>query len=400
MLELEGTEGGGQLVRTALTLSVLDGRPFRMADVRGNRPNPGLKRQHLACVDLLADVADAEVSGAEVGSETLTFEPGNGDSDGPLADPGAEGAAEPREFAVDVGTAGSVTLVADTLLPLAASLDHPIQATLVGGTDVKWSPPADYLRHVKLPLLRECGLDASVTVNRRGFYPAGGGELVVDIRPSTLSEIMLPARRSGADAPEPSGDMSDSTRTALDPTPDRYSVRAVASEALEDAEVADRMAETAVSELETLGIGGDAASGSTVSANATYVESYSPGAVTTIAAEFGAETGSGSEAPSEDPTPLRPRAGFGAYGERGVPSEEVAQAAVEQVAAWRETDAPVDPHLGDQLVVWLALAGGSVRIPRVTDHVETNAALVEAFGYDVSIREASGGSEATVSASR
>ncbi|RLM90301.1 RNA 3'-terminal phosphate cyclase [Halobellus sp. Atlit-38R] len=399
MLELEGTEGGGQLVRTALTLSVLDGRPFRMVDVRGNRPNPGLKRQHLACVDLLADVADADVSGAEVGSETLTFEPGNGDSDGPLAAPGAEGAAEPREFAVDVGTAGSVTLVADTLLPLAASLDHPIQATLVGGTDVKWSPPADYLRHVKLPLLRECGLDASVTVNRRGFYPAGGGELVVGIRPSALSEIVLPARRGGADAPEPSGDMPESTRTAPESTPDRYSVRAVASEALEDAEVADRMAETAVSELETLGIGGDAASGSTVSANARYVESHSPGAVTTIAAEFGAETGSGSEVSSEDRTPLRPRAGFGAYGDRGVPSEEVAQAAVEKVAAWRETDAPVDPHLGDQLVVWLALAGGSVRIPRVTDHVETNVALVEAFSYDVSIREAAGGSEATVSAS-
>ena len=135
-----------------------------------------------------------------------------------------------------------------------------------------------------------------------------------------------------------------------------------------------------------------------MSANATYVESHSPGAVTTIAAEFGTETSSGSKASSEDPTPLRPRAGFGAYGERGVPSEEVAREAIEGVAAWRETDAPVDPHLGDQLVVWLALAGGRVRVPHITDHVKTNAALVEAFGYDVSIREASGGSEATVSA--
>ncbi|RLM53380.1 RNA 3'-terminal phosphate cyclase [Halobellus sp. Atlit-31R] len=393
MLELDGTAGGGQLVRTALTLSALDGRPFRMEDVRATRPSPGLKPQHLACVDLIADVANADVSGAEVGSETLTFEPGTGD--GPLvaSEAAGSGAGEtdaPREFAVDVGTAGSVTLVADALLPLAARTDAPVRATIGGGTDVKWSPPADYLRHVKLPLLRACGLDATAELGRRGFYPAGGGEIDVEVRPSDLSPIVLPARRAAADAP--------------DAGVDRYVVRAVASEDLEDAAVADRMAETAVSELSGLGIGGDEATDSdvtaqpTVTAEATYVESKSPGAVVTVAVESD-PVRSSEHATGDRPTPLRPRAGFGAYGERGVPAEEVAEEAVDAVAAWRETDAPIDARLGDQLVVWLAIAGGRVRVPRVTDHVRTNVDLVGAFGYDVSIRTDGDGPAATLVAS-
>ncbi|MFD1684135.1 RNA 3'-terminal phosphate cyclase [Halobellus litoreus] len=370
MLELDGTDGGGQLVRTALTLSALGGRSFRMENVRGDRPNPGLKRQHLACVDLLAALVDADVSGAEVGSETLEFDPGDGVDD--ASPESVDGTSpDPTDLAVDVGTAGSVTLVADTLLPLAVRVDTPVRATLVGGTDVKWSPPADYLRHVKLPLLDACGLDATVDVMRHGFYPAGGGELAVEIRPSTLSPIEL------------SGESVDVPQST---------VYAVASEALEDADVADRIAETAVEELKEREIDRDAA------ATAAYVESTSPGAVVTIVAEPAADEGT-EPTRSGDGPPLRPRAGFSAYGERGFPSEEVAADAVDALERWFETDAPVDAHLGDQLVVWLALAGGTVRIPRVTDHVRTNVDLVRAFGYEVSIEGGTDGSEATLVAS-
>ena len=377
MLELDGTDGGGQLVRTALTLSALDARPFRMENVRGDRPNPGLKRQHLACVDLLAALVDADVSGAEVGSETLEFDPGDTFDDAlpeafddvPL-DASDDTAPDPTDLAADVGTAGSVTLVADTLLPLAVRLDAPVSARLVGGTDVKWSPPADYLRYVKLPMLGACGLDATVDVERRGFYPAGGGELAVEIRPSTLSPVEL--SRESVEAP-------------------RSTVHAVAAEALEDAEVADRIAETAVEELRDRGIDADA------SATTAYVEADSPGAVVTIVAGPAADEETAS-ARSGDDTPTRPRAGFSAYGERGVPSEDVAADAVDSLERWHEADAPVDAHLGDQLVVWLALGGGTVRIPRVTDHVRTNVELVRAFGYDVSIERRTEGSEATLSA--
>ncbi|WP_049986352.1 RNA 3'-terminal phosphate cyclase [Halobellus rufus] len=362
MLELDGTDGGGQLIRTALTLSVLDGRPFRMENVRGNRSNPGLKRQHLACVDLLADLADADVSGADVGSETLTFDPGG--SDGVLgirANSDTDG-SEPVEVAVDVGTAGSVTLVADALLPLAGRLSTPVRATLGGGTDVKWSPPTDYLRHVKLPLLRAGGLDADVEVHRRGFYPAGGGELVVDVRRSALAPIDLDVRR---------GESME------------WSIYAVSAEALEDASVADRLAETAAASLVDQEMAVDPA------VHVGYVESRSPGAVVTLVAESGSSSASSQQF----------RAGFAAYGERGVLSEDVAAEAVDAAVQWAETDASIDAHLGDQLVVWLALAGGRVRIPRVTDHVRTNVAVVRAFGYDVSIEESFSGPAATLSAS-
>ncbi|MGQ4554488.1 RNA 3'-terminal phosphate cyclase [Halobellus sp. GM3] len=378
MLELDGTDGGGQLVRTALTLSALDGVPFRMENVRGDRPNPGLKRQHRTCVELLATLADADVSGADVGSETLVFEPNGPTVDG--LDVGAASDSATLDF--DVGTAGSVTLVADTVLPLAARLESPVRVRLAGGTDVKWSPPTDYLRSVKLPLLRSCGLDAAVDVTRRGFYPAGGGGLVVDVRPSAISPLELPARGSVGDWD--------------------WTVHAVASAALEDADVADRMAESAAAELS------DRATAEDIAASVAYGESRSPGGVVTIVAErpdrdaaIGPAHGESKDV-RHDPRGI---AGFAAYAARGVPSEDVASEAVDAAVRWCDTDAPVDAHLGDQLVVWLALAGGRARVPRVTDHVRTNVDLVRAFGYDVSIEgdveiegPSSGGSEATLSA--
>ncbi|WP_144906438.1 RNA 3'-terminal phosphate cyclase [Halobellus captivus] len=390
MLELDGSDGGGQVVRTALSLAALDSRPFRMENVRGNRAASGLKRQHLACVDLLAELVDAEVSGAEVGSETLTFEPGDSapvgasrsvpvEPDRSNSDIAIGEASNPADvevdlgidIGIDVGTAGSVTLVADVLLPLATRIPTPLRATLGGGTDVKWSPPTDYLRSVKLPLLRERGLDAAVTVNRRGFYPTGGGTLAVDISPSALAPIELGSRRDG---------MRDTTEW-------NWSIYAVASEALEDASVADRLAESAAASLFEERVAGDAET------HVAYVDSASPGAVVTLVAD-----GRGSAARQGDAQRARPRAGFSAVGERGVPSEEVAAEAVAAAVDWAETDAPVDAHLGDQLVLWLALVGGRVRIPRVTDHVRTNVEVVRAFGYDVSITQESDGSEATLSA--
>ncbi|MFC6874472.1 RNA 3'-terminal phosphate cyclase [Halobellus marinus] len=398
MLELDGTDGGGQLVRTALSLSVVDGQPFRMENVRANRPNPGLKRQHLACVELLASLVDADVDGAEKGAETLTFDPGTDadeaitpdtdDFEGETLQSGRSGPTVsamdddlPEPIAVDVGTAGSVTLIADTVLPLAGRLAAPIRLRLGGGTDVKWSPSTDYLRHVKLPLLRTCGLEATVSVNRRGFYPAGGGELALDIRPSTLSPILLPERPT--------------TVAGGRPAVSRLSARAVATRDLEDSDVADRMAETALSLLSER----ERFDETTQNATARYVESDSTGAVITLVGE--GDAGRPSEmAAKDDAFRARPRAGFVAHGERGVPAEDVAAEAVDAAAAWHRTDAPVDEHLGDQLVVWLALAGGESKIPRVTDHVRTNVALVRSFGYDVAIQDRSGDGPATLSAPR
>ena len=362
MIELDGSDGGGQLVRTALTLSALRGEPFRMEGVRGDRSTPGLKRQHLACVEAVAALTDAAVEGDAVGSETLTFEP--------AVEPGSPGG--PADVAVDVGTAGSVTLVADTLLPLAVRLRTPVRASLVGGTDVRWAPSTAYLRRVKLPLLRRLGLDATVDPVRRGFYPAGGGELAVEIRPSSLDPVDL---RPGGDAASNPGSAAASDAggeaTPVTGRDGRASVHAIAAAGLEADDVAERVAEATEAELDDRGIVDD------VPATATYADADSTGVALTVAID--GDSGAGRDA---DPAP---RAGFVGYGGADADPESLADTTADAVERWAGTAAPVDAHLADQLVVWLALAGGSVPTPRVTDHVRTNVALVRAFGYDVSI---------------
>lgn len=353
MIDLDGSDGGGQLVRTALTLSALDGAAFRMERVRGNRSNPGLKRQHLACVKTVAALTDADVEGAAIGSETLRFEP----------TVGPDAADAPDEVAVDIRTAGSATLVADTLLPLATRIDGPVRADLTGGTDVRWSPSTDYLRRVKLPLLRGVGLDADVAVERRGFFPAGGGELAVAVRPSSLEPIEF----GGREGATPDRDAS---------APDA-SVHAVAATDLDSGDTADELAEAAVTELHDRGIDG-AATAATAS-----VDADSPGSVLTVA--VGEPPGPGGETGSPPS-----RAGFVGYGGADDHPPSVAESVADAVERWLATRAPVDAHLADQLVVWIALAGGAVPIPRLTDHVRTNVDLVSEFGYDVSIADRGG----------
>ncbi|SFR35113.1 RNA 3'-terminal phosphate cyclase [Halogeometricum limi] len=327
MLELDGRDGGGQLVRTAVSMSALTGRAVRMRNVRGDRPSPGLKAQHVAAIEAVGSVTEGETAGVDAGSETFSFDPGR---------------VRGGETRVEIPTAGSATLVCDALAPLALALDDTLRVTVIGGTDVRWSPPADYLRYVKLPLLRDVGLDAHLTVERRGFYPAGGGRLTLSLRPSSARPLTL--RTPGALR--------------------RLSVHAVASTTLQSANVADRMA-TAVHER----VGGVAKTRTRV----TYAEANSPGAVVTLVADCGAS-----------------RAGFDALGRRGVPAERVGDDAAEAFVAWRETGAPADEFLGDQLLVWVALAGGAVRIPRVTDHVRTNVEVIRAFGYDIEVRRENG----------
>lgn len=361
MIELDGSDGGGQLVRTALSLSALGGEPFRMEQVRGDRSNPGLKHQHLACVEAVAALTDADVEGATIGAETLQFEP--------AVRPDA--AAAPDEVAVDIPTAGSATLVADTLLPLATRLDEPLDARVTGGTDVRWSPSADYLRRVKLPLLRAFGLDTDVDLERRGFFPAGGGRLDLRLRPSPLAPIEL-------------GPRSEDRPSATDL---RIAVHVAAADDPDDGDAADRLADAAVTALEDRDLAG------TVTTTTASVEADSPGTVLTVVVADAAVAGDAGGSPP-------PRAGFVAYGGPDDGPSSLADTAADAVERWQTTDAPVDAHLGDQLVVWLAVAGGTVPIPRVTDHVRTNVDLVSAFGYDVAIQTRGDGTPAIVSPAR
>ena len=333
MLELDGCDGGGQMVRTAVALSALSGEAVRVEDVRGDRPEPGMKPQHVAAVEAAAALCSATVEGDTAGAGTLLFRPseaGVGDSGEPT---------DPTEVTVDVGTAGSIALVFDTVLPLATALTEPVSVTVTGGTDVKWAPPVDYLRYVKLPLLATAGLDADLSVGSRGFYPLGGGEATLTLRPSTLEPLSAVDR----------GDLR------------RVEVHSVAAADLADAEVAERQAAAAADRL-------DAAT--PVGAEATHAETDCAGSVVVLVAVY--EGG---------------RGGFTALGEAGKPSETVAAEAVDAFERFHEGAAAVDEHLADQLQVPLALAGGEVAAPEATAHVRTNRAVVEAFGHELSVEQ-------------
>jgi len=331
---LDGASAGGQFLRTALALSVLENEPVRLENVRGDRPDPGLAHQHLAALETIAAVCDADVSGAELGAKTIEFEPNlerTGDQTG-------RGRLVGGEYTVDIGTAGSATLLFDTLLPLATILESPLSVTVTGGTDVAWSPPLDYFRYVKLPLLRRFGLAAACEIDRRGFYPAGGGRAILQLAPSDLEQVDL-----------------------VDRGPiEGLRVYSTESASLAERDVAHRQAEGALERL------GRDDTPDLEERCETTAESACPGSALVVRLDHGTGV-----------------AGFSALGERGTLAERVGEDAADAANRFLEGSAPVDRHMADQLLVVLAVAGGRIRIPTVTDHVETGCTLLEAFGIDV-----------------
>ncbi|MFP9192931.1 RNA 3'-terminal phosphate cyclase [Natronosalvus vescus] len=356
MHTLDGSDAGGQFLRRALTLSALTGEPVRLESVRGNRPDPGLATQHLAVLETMATICDADVSGAELEAETVTF------------DPGLAGAIPGGEYTVEVGTAASLTLLIDSLLPLTHRLEAPLTLTATGGTDVAWSPPLDYLRYVKLPLLRRHGLQASLEVDRRGFYPAGGGRLRLQLAPSAFDPLELDRRGRIAGV----------------------RVYSTCAASLADADVGRRQAGGALERLRS-GLQGRPAledddenrSLEVIERIETVAESHCPGSVIVLGLAFEREAqqdGTGTD---------WPLAGFSALGEPGKPAERVGEDAADEALAFLESDGTVDRYLADQLLDHLTLAGGRIRVPTVTDHVETSTRLLESFGVDLE-READG----------
>src|SRR5512139_468894 len=171
MIEIDASfgEGGGQVLRSALALSVITGEAMRLTNIRARRPKPGLKPQHLKAVEAAAQVSAARVEGAILGSQTLRFEP--------------EG-LQAGDYAFDIGTAGSVSLLLQTIyLPLSFA-DSPSRLTLSGGTHVPWSPCYHYLQWQWLPYLAEAGYHVACSLERAGFYPRGGGLVHENIVPT------------------------------------------------------------------------------------------------------------------------------------------------------------------------------------------------------------------------
>ena len=320
MIELDGNIGGGQVLRTALAIAALQGKPIHIYNIRGAREQPGLRPQQRAVVDCLAELTDGSVSSTAIGTTELTFSPT---------------AICTGEFEIDIGTAGSVFLLCDAILPLATSIDAPLTVHITGGTDVKWAPPSTTYRSVKLPILRRYGLNAEVIIERHGFYPAGGGQVTLRLLPSTMTEIDVGPR--------------EQVRSV--------SIEAVVGKKLRDALVAERHVAAVEDCLDHLQLSAEDRS-------SRYVSSDSPGSVVSATLDTGAHM-----------------AGFDAIGERGVPAEQISQRVCDAINMFLDSSAAIDSHMADQLLIWLAIAGGHLTIPQATDHVQSQLAVLETFGY-------------------
>lgn len=318
MLVLDGSygEGGGQILRSALSLAALTGQSFRLENIRAGRPQPGLRPQHLTAVRALAQVSQAQVDGLAIGALRLTFSPRG---------------IYPGQYIFDVaektGSAGSVCLIAQTLLPVLAFAPQPSTVLLKGGTHVPWSPPAHYVSQVFLPLVATMGLEAEFILQRWGFYPQGGGEVELRIRP------VRPPLQGG--------------RWLAAPRAEDF--RALSATANLGEGINKRQAETLRRLLPFL-------------AQVEQVQAPSPGRGTFVwlwAAQ----------------------AGFSALGAKGKPAEQVASEAAGELQQFLASGAAVDRHLADQLLLYAALAAGETcfTTEAVTQHLLTNIWVIEQF---------------------
>lgn len=317
MLTIDGSEGegGGQVLRTALALSAVTGRSFRIEHIRGKRKKPGLLRQHLTAVKAIAEICSARVNGAELGSRALSFEPA---------------AAKHGEYSFAIGTAGSATLVLQTILPPLLVAKGRSHIVLEGGTHNSMAPPFDFVAQTFLPLLHRMGASVSAELTRPGFYPAGGGRFEVHIQGG---EKLVPLELM--------------TRGALN----ELRIKAVVSQLPE--RIAEREARLLASALCDYPLDFEAVT----------VDSAGPGnvAMVTVRAEGLTET-------------------FTGFGEVGVRAETVAHRLAGEVRGYLQSDAPVGEHLADQLLIPLALAGGGTfRTTEPSLHTRTNADVIARF---------------------
>jgi RNA 3'-terminal phosphate cyclase (ATP) len=308
-------EGGGQILRTALALSLVTGRPFRIDRIRAARQKPGLLRQHLTAVQAAAQVGRARVAGADLGSQELVFEPS-----------GLSGGM----YHLAVGTAGSATLVLQTVLPALLRAPQASQLTIEGGTHNPYAPPFDFVAQTFLPVLRRMGASVEARLEAYGFYPAGGGRVIVTIDPCPQ---LVPL-------------------TLLERGPTRIQARAVVAMLSEKigwrelAVVRDRL-------------GLERADCWVISADT----SVGPGNILLILID--------GDGITEVIT---------GFGEKGVAAEQVAADACDEAERYIRSDVPVGTHLADQLLIPMALAGGgSFRTATPSAHTLTNANVIRQF---------------------
>jgi len=316
-------EGGGQIVRTTIALAALTGKPVKLTKIRDKRPNPGLQAQHVVAVKAVAAICNAETSGLTQDSQELTFTP-HGYAAGQLS--------------FDVGTAGSIPLILQALMPAAAYAPSQVSLDLTGGTDVRWSPTIDYVRLIQLPLLQQMGYRATIRLQRRGHYPRGGGHVTILIDPPrTLKAVTFLER----------GEL--------------LGIEGISHSVRLSSHVAQRQANAAKEKLNADGFTQVNVATETYPPN--QDPHIAPGSGITLLAKFSNGTILGSDS----------------LGERGKPAEAVGADAATKLIAELASKAPVDRHMGDILIPYMTVAEGrsTIQVSEITMHTLTNIKVAE-----------------------
>lgn len=324
MIEIDGSygEGGGQILRTAISLSSLTKKPVRIVKIRANRPKPGLNYQHVVAIKSVVDLCSAEVEGLSKGSEMIEFSPNE---------------IKGGTFHFDILTAGSTTLVLQACIPSCLFANEKTELTITGGTDVKWSPPIDYLRFVFAPLLHKMCAEVSIITLKRGHYPKGGGEIKAVVKPVDKLLPLTLEKRGGL-----------------------KTIKGISHVSNLPSNISKRMKHTASLKLVNYG-------------NVHVSEEHYP---------HGKDPSHGAGAgiilwANYENTIL----GVNGLGEKGVPAERLGQNAVDDLLKEMDSKATLDVHASDQFLPYMALAKGeSVFLAReLTNHSKTNMWLIEKF---------------------
>ena len=312
-MKLDGSygEGGGQILRTAVALSAITGNPVEIEDIRKGRPKPGLSAQHVKAVEELARISKARVAGCSLRSTRLSFEPGK---------------IQGGSYVVDIGTAGSISLFLQCLMPALINAPGTVRIKITGGTDVMWSPPIDYMRFVTLGALRVMGYECDLRLIRRGYYPRGGGCVEAVINPSSLKYANF-----------------DTNSSTL--------IEGISHSSGLPSHVAQRQAASAEKLL------GEHGYDPKIS---TEVNDY-PSTCSGITLWCG-------------------NAGGSALGKPGLKAQKVGVIAAEALLNELRQGAGVDEYLADQLIPYIALAGGGSFTARtISMHTKTNIWVTERF---------------------
>jgi RNA 3'-phosphate cyclase len=345
MISIDGAfcEGGGQIVRNALAFSTITGRAFEITDIRKGRSKPGLKAQHLHAVKALKELCNAEVKGNTEGSMFLSYNPS---------------VIEGKDLNISIGTAGSISLLLQALLPPCLFSDKGMFINLKGGTDVKWAMPFDYFKEVYLPYINMYG-SVKAEVIKRGYYPRGGGEVTIEIQPSLF-------KNSWNNIGQQNPPVNLTERGEL------IKIQGIvnSSSDLEKRSVGHRIAESAFNCLKDKGY--------KANIDIQYSHTMSSGCGIVLWAQF----------KNNSSCPVI--TGSDKLGERGVTSEEIGKKAAKKLVDRIRCSAPVDEHLADNLILLLAIAGGKIKTEKISNHTMSAIYVAEKFSgkiFNVDFKE-------------